>query len=155
MWIKFLLSGLIIAFCILLGYLAANKYRARKKFFAQFEAFNLRYLNELSYARKPLSEFLEGYEYSGDFAKTVSSFSQKREAGCNHSFLTKEEKGECADYFSMLGKGDSSSQSVYFASKKAYLAEKKGTAEKECKARASLYLKLGLLAGLAVVILII
>ncbi len=155
MWIKFLLSGLIIAFCILLGYLAANKYRARKKFFAQMEAFNGRYLNELSYSRKPLGEFLSAYTYTGDFAKTVESFAKTRQPSFKYSFLTKEEKNECADYFSMLGKGDSFSQSDYFAAKKTYLAEKKAVSEKECKARGSLYLKLGLLAGLAFVILIV
>ncbi len=155
MWIKFLLSGLIIAFCILLGYLAANKYRSRKKFFAQYEAFNGRYLSELSYARKPLSEFLAAYEYGGEFAKTLKEFSEKREPALKFSFLTKEEKGDCADYFAMLGKGDSLSQHDYFSSKKQYLAEKKASAEKECKSRSSLYLKLGLLAGLAIVILII
>ncbi len=155
MWIRFLLSGLIIAFCILLGYLAANKYRSRKKFFAQFEAFNARYLSELSYARKPLKEFLSAYEYSGEFAKVLKEFSEKRTVSLKLSFLTKEERADCADYFAMLGKGDSLSQHDFFAAKKQSLSEKKASSQKECKERSSLYLKLGLLAGLAIVILII
>lgn len=155
MWIKLLLSGLIVAFCVLLGYLAANKYRARKNFFAQHDAFNARYLSELAFARKPLPEFLAAYEYSGEFAKTIKEFSEKRGPELKFSFLTQEEKKDCADYFAMLGKGDSFSQRDYFSSKKQYLAEKKAETEKECKSRGGLYLKLGLLAGLAIVILII
>ena len=71
------------------------------------------------------------------------------------AFLTDEEKKECADYFSMLGKGDAFSQSGFFTARRAALAQKKEESEKEAKARGELYLKLGLLAGLAFVILII
>ena len=55
----------------------------------------------------------------------------------------------------MLGKGDAQSQSVFFAAKRAALQQRREESEKEAKARGALYLKLGLLAGLAFVILII
>ena len=57
LWLKFLLAGCSIAFCVALGYLAANKYRSRRKFFDAFHTFNERYLSELGYARKPLPQF--------------------------------------------------------------------------------------------------
>ena len=155
MWLKFVISGLIIAFCVFLGFVAAAKQRMRKKFFVQFAGFNERYLNELSYARKPLSEFLREYEYSGDFAKTVSAFAQHRVTESKLSYLTKDEKKLCADYFGMLGKGDAVSQKSYFSSQKGELNEKKTSSEREAKSRGELYLKLGLLAGLAFVILIV
>lgn len=155
MWIKFLICICIVAFCIFLGYLAAAKYRSRKKFFSQFEAFNERYLTELTYARKPLAEFLREYSYSGDFAKTVGAFAQRRETEPKLSFLTKDEKKLCADYFGMLGKGDAVSQKSFFSARKAELNEKKSASERDAKSRGELYLKLGLLAGLAFVILIV
>ncbi len=154
MWIKLLLCGLMIAFCTALGYLAAEKYRSRKKFFSQFELFNARYLTELAYARKPLEVFLREYSYTGDFQKLISAL-QKRGELPAHGFLTKEEQGDTENYFSMLGKGDTASQEAYFSSKKGWLAEKKKKAEEEAKARGELYVKLGLLAGLAFVILIV
>lgn len=155
MWLKFLVCICIVAFCIFLGYLAASKYRFRKKFFSQFAVFNERYLTELCYARKPLSDFLREYEYSGDFAKTVSTFVQQRVIESKLSYLTKDEKKLCADYFGMLGKGDAVSQKSYFSAQKGELSEKKTSCENEAKSRGELYLKLGLLAGLAFVILIV
>lgn len=154
-WLKLLLGAITIAFCTLLGYFAAGKYRARKDFFNQFSLFNERYLNELCYARKPLSEFLVQYAYTGDFAKTVNSFSDRRNVNVDLAFITKEEKAFCADYFGMLGKGDVRSQNGYFSSQSETLNRKKEESEKEAKTRGELYVKLGLLAGLAFVILII
>lgn len=155
MWIKLLVGGLLIAFCVLLGYLASGKYRARAKFFAQFEMFNERYLSELAYQRKPLTEFLAAYEYTGTFQRVVGQCRGRKPPEFAESWLSREERGECADYFSMLGAGDSVSQSGYFATKKPYLAGKKGESAREARERTALYLKLGLLAGLAFVILIV
>ena len=155
MWIKFILSGLIIAFCVLLGYFAAEKYRSRKKFFAQLSDFNERYLTELGYRRKPLDGFLSDYTYTGDFGKVISALACRKSLELKYGYLTKEEKGELEDYFSTLGRGDSASQSGYFTSKRQPLAAKKATSEKEAKAHSDLYIKLGLLAGLAFVILIL
>lgn len=155
MWLKFALGCALIAFCILLGYFAAGKYRSRKKFYAQLYAFNERYITELSYARKPLSAFLKEYEYTGDFAKTLKDFEEKREIKSKLSYLNKDEQGEFCDYLSMLGKGDAQSQKGYFTAKKGALEEKKNASERDSKERNSLYLKLGLLAGLAFVILIV
>lgn len=155
MWLKFTLAGAVIAFCVFLGYIASGKYRARKKFYAQFYAFNERYLTELCYARKPLSVFLKEYEYTGDFKKSLETFSENRAPEFQFAFMTKEEKGNCADYFAMLGKGDSVSQKNYFAAQKSMLEEKKTASEEEARKRGELYLKLGLLAGLAFVILIV
>lgn len=155
MWLKILLAIVIIACSTAGGYLAANKFRARKKFYMQFSAFNERYLNELNYARRPLSAFLKEYEYTGDFDKMLKGFSENREKKVAYSYLTQEERAACADYFSMLGKGDAHSQKNFFSAKKAGIEEKRAAAEKEAKSRGSLYVKLGLLAGLAVVILIV
>lgn len=155
MWLKILLSLVIISVATACGYLAGNKYRARKKYFAQLSAFNERYLNELNYARKPLGAFLKEFEYSGDFSKSLKTLAEARKANVAFSYLTKEEQAACADYFAMLGKGDSFSQKSYFASKKAGIEEKRAASEKDAKSKSALYIKLGVLAGLAVVILIV
>ncbi len=154
-WLKILVCIVIIAFCVFLGYVASGKYRARKKFFMQLSAFNDRYLNELSYARKPLGEFLQAYPYTGDFQKALSSFSEKRETQIKFGYLSKEEKKEFGDYLKMLGTGDSASQKSFFAAQKPGIEEKRAESEKQAKVRCELYLKLGLLAGLAFVILIV
>lgn len=154
-WIKLFLGLVTIAFCTLLGYFAAGKYRTRKTFYAQFALFNERYLNELCYARKPLGDFLVQYSYKGEFAKTVGAFSEGRSLNVAFPFLSGEERSYCADYFDMLGRGDVRSQNGFFSAQSEILNGKKVECEKEASTRGELYWKLGLLAGLAFVILII
>lgn len=155
MWIKIILSVCIVAFGTLIGYLAAEKWRARRNYYVQFCSFHERFLNELNYARKPLADFLREYTYKGDFAKLLQDFSRERRAEVKFKYLTKEEKTESENYFSMLGKGDAFSQKGYFSAQTALLAQKRDQSQKDAKSRSDLYLKLGLLAGLAVVILIV
>lgn len=155
LWLKILIAAAVVGAGAAGGYFAGNKYRARKKFYAQLAVFNERYLNELQYARKPLNAFLKEFQYAGDFAKLLKGFAERREVKTGYSYLTKEEQKECADYFSMLGKGDSLSQRTFFSAKRAGIEEKRALGEREAKSRCSLYLKLGILAGLAAVILIV
>ena len=155
MWIKIVICIALIAFSTSIGYLLSGKYRARRKLYDQFSLFNERYLNELNYARKPLPDFLKQYEYTGDFAKTIKQCVEKRDCNVKLSFLTVEERSACGNYFSMLGKGDALSQRSFFGAQTGALEEKRADSEKKAKSRGGLYLKLGLLAGLAIVILII
>lgn len=155
LWIKFVLAGLIIAFCTLLGWFASGKYRARRSFYLQFNELNNKYLSELKFARKPLTQFLKESRFKGDFEKFVGEFSRSRNVKTEYSYLTQTEKEYVAEYFSMLGRGDSHSQSGYFTAQSEGLNQKKEAIEKEAKSRSELYLKLGLLAGLAFVILIV
>lgn len=155
MWLKFILSGLIIAFCVVLGWLAAEKYRIRKKFFSQLAALNAQYISELTYSRKPLDVFLEKQNCTPDFAKLLQSVKRHESVSFKGFHLTGEETADYTEYFSMLGRGDTASQRGFFSAKSAILAEKKLATEKEAKARGELYIKLGLLAGLAFVILIL
>ena len=154
LWLKVLVAALTIAFSVALGYFLAGKYRARKRFFAEFCRFNERYLAELSYERRPLGSFLKEGAYEGDFGKAVAAFSASRRAGLSFSFLTKEERVDGENYFRQLGKGDSHTQTAYFSAQKARLSACKEQCEREAKARTELYTKLGLLAGLALVVLI-
>ncbi len=151
MWIKLLLCAAIVIFCTFLGYLAASKFRARRNFFAQMSAFNDRYINELTYSRRALKELIGEMKEGGEFFDLL----KEREPEIKLSYLSDEEKRECTDYLRMLGAGDSHSQKNYFSAKKEFLDEKKAQSAKAASERGSLYLKLGLLAGLAFVILIV
>ena len=155
MWLKILICVAVIAFSTALGYLLSGKYRARRKFYDQFTLFNKQYLNELNYTRKQLPDFLKEHEYTGDFSKTVKQFVESRDSAVKLSYLTKEENGAYANYFSMLGKGDAHSQKAFFGAQEQELEARRSESEKQAKARSGLYVKLGLLAGLAIVILII
>ena len=155
MWIRLLICVLVVAFCTLLGYLAAGKWRARSLFFAQECLFHERYLNELNYMRRPLGKFLEEYSYKGDFDKALQRFADERLIDFRFKYLRKEEQTACNNYFSMIGRGDSLSQKEFFSAQTATLCSLRDESKKEEKTRGGLYIKLGLLAGLAVVILIL
>ena len=153
MWGKIFVSLLVIAFCTGLGYLAAMRYRSRKKFFTRLLDFHEKFLNELGYARRPLSAFLKEQPQEGEFGKFLEAAIQR--ASYSSEFLTKEENAQLSTYLSMLGKGDALSQRGYFASQTSAIETWKNASEKEAKERGDLYLKLGILAGLAFVILIV
>lgn len=165
MMAKFFLGIAIVAFTSFCGYVLAKKYRQRKNFFAQLREFNERFLNEISYYRRPLAEFVSKYAYKGEFNRLLECFFrtlgensylfEEDLQGAEYNFLTREEKGDIKDYFFMLGKGDSASQKTYFSSVKDRLLQKQTETEKNCKKYGDLYVKLGFLIGLLILILII
>lgn len=160
---KFLLGLCIVALTSVCGWILAGKYRRRKSFFAQTFEFNERFLGEVSYAKRPLGEFIERYSYTGEFEAILRAFSesiQKDESGVFDAlvecdFLKEEEKEFLSDYFQTLGRGDSASQKAYFSTAKGQLSEYKKQAFEEKKRYSELYLKLGFLFGLAVLVLIV
>ena len=155
LWLKILLACLTVGFSVGIGYLAANKYRSRYAFYRQFQDFNERYLSELEYARKPLPVFVREYEDKGDFSGLLGDWLKTRSPQVKLSYLSSDEREQCCAYFSMLGRGNAQAQAEYFGTYKPSLSEKKAACEKESRERGMLYLKLGLLAGLALVILMI
>ena len=154
-WIKVGLAVLIAAFCTALGYFAAGKYRARKLFYSEFTRFNERYLSELGYARKPLGELLRSFDARGDFKKMLDAFAAERRTEVKFSYRTAEERENCGNYLSQLGRGDARSQRDAFGARRAELGEKKKVCAGQAKEKGALYTKLGLMAGLAFVILIV
>ena len=163
--IKFFLGIAIIAFTSYCGRLLAKKYRQRQQFFKQFQAFNERFLNEISYYRRPLKEFIYVYSYQGEFALLLKDFclflQENSSIHCifedkeRYFFLKAEERQMIEDYFFMLGKGDSASQKGYFSSLKDTLVKLENETKIEAKRYGDLYLKIGFLFGLLVLILIV
>lgn len=160
-----ILSVAIVVFTSFCGYLCAKKYRRKKLFYTQLNEFNERFLNEVSYYRRPLADFVGKYSYKGEFAQLLNDFFARIQHGeitmgfvysnDETDFLQQEEKGEIDDYFQMLGKGDSASQKAFFSSQKEVLRTRLKSAEDTYKRYGDLYIKLGFLCGLFIVILII
>ena len=165
MMLKFLLGIAMVAFTAFCGYLLAKKYRQRKLFFLQLKEFNERFLNEISYYRRPIAEFVSGYAYQGEFQTLLALFFEKiKERSATEkiflsddefSFLSRDEKRLVEDYFQMLGKGDSSSQKGYFSSVKDSLSKLQSATEADCQKYGDLYVKIGFLCGLLILILML
>lgn len=161
--IKFLLGLAIVCLCTCFGYLLASNYRNRKHFYKEMRDFNERFLNEISYYKRPLGEFIIKYKYNGYFELLIRAFQQQLNKSAqpkfvdlrDFAFLKKEETGFIDDYFQMLGRGDSSSQKAYFSAMKEEIQKRYNLAESEYKKYGDLYIKLGFLCGLFLLILIV
>ena len=163
---KIILGIAIVCFTSYCGCFMAKKYRIRKRFFLQFYEFNERFINEITYYRRPIGEFIKNATYKGEFKSLIEVFFARLSVDSTknvgvapflkeYDFLKADERSFLEDYFSMLGKGDSFSQKEYFSGARKTLSEWKAQSEKDCASRENLYLKLGFLLGLAILILIV
>lgn len=163
---KLIIGIAIVCFCGYCGVFFSKKYRKRKAFFGQFSSFNERFINEVSYYRRPLSDFANGFSYKGEFgALLFAYFDDLKQNSTKNSamdrcfsaydFLSSEEKKFTADYFQMLGAGDSHSQKSYFSGATSTLTEWKNKTSSDAEKYGGLYLKLGVLLGLTILIVLI
>lgn len=163
--LKFFVCIAVIFFATCCGYFFSKKYRKRKDFFNRLFAFNDEFLNEISYHKRPLNEFLKCYRQKSDFAVFLTlylrSLGDENLYNDSHTALTEmgcfsnEEIQFILEYFSMLGKGDSQSQKQYYSGIKNRLNEYMDRAKADCEKYGKLYVKLGFLCGLTILILII
>lgn len=160
--IKFFLGVVIVCITTLVGYLFTAKYRKRKEFFVQLNEFNDRFIAEVSYYKRPLTEFIGSFVYRGEFQELLievlemkKSAEIKRLELSRFPFLSQDERVLLEEYFLTMGKGDSLSQKNYFGGAKNELCDLRRKSEEECKRYGDLALKLGLLCGLAILVLIV
>ena len=160
--VKFLLGVAMVAFTTFCGYLLSKKYRKRRLFFHELYAFNERFLSEIAYYRRPIKEFVTSHVFYGEFNDFLADFFLSVDDGTpfyaddtEYAFLREEERRFAAEYFRMLGRGDSLSQNKYFSSVKSNLVQYKEETEKDSKRYGDLYIKIGFLCGLLILILIV
>ena len=155
--IKFLLCIGCVGLCVAFSWLLTRKYRQRMQFYYNFDLFNERLVNEVSYTKIPLPAFLEKYTFSGEFRQLLEEKrrSEFREQEFSVEFLNEDERKFVSDYFRMIGKSDASSQKTYLTAMRGEINEKKRESAEEYKKYFSLYMKLGFLAGLVLVVLIV
>ncbi len=154
MWLKFFVCLLVVAFCVGISYLFGAKYRKQREYYGQFLRFHERFLGELNYLHRPVVELVSGGGFSGEFECVLQDFLQKKSPQRAY-FLSDEEYRFVVEYFSQIGKGDSSSQQQFYSAQTAQIKQKSEFYSKIAKEKGDLALKLGLLGGLAIVILII
>lgn len=162
MLIKTVLCVTLLIFTSGIGYGFAVKYRKRKLFFAQLYDFNEKFLLELSYSKRPLIEFIKSFAYKSDFADLLQEFLLKIEEDdffndyfSAVTFLKPDEEREISLFFKDLGRGDSETQKKTFMNHLQINLKKKEKTNEEYKKYGELYVKLGVLAGLSIIIIII
>ena len=155
--LKLLLCILAVALCTSFAFLLTKKFKKRADFYYSVYLFNERLINEVSYTKVPIPAFLEKNKFGGDFGAILSEYCAKgQDADFSRlTYLKEGEKQYLQDYFAMIGKSDAESQRTYLLAARAELQERRRASEEGYKNYFSLYLKLGVLAGLILVILIV
>lgn len=159
---KIVVGLALVVFCGFCGYLLTKKYRLRKDFFRQYAQFNRNFLSEIAFSRRPIESVIKNGAYSGDFESLINSFLTALKNGDTKllsmalpDFLDADEKTFVEEYFAYLGRGDSAGQKGYFAIADQTIAQKKDESEKLSKKHVDLYIKMGILLGLALLIVLL
>ena len=154
--LKILLCASLFSLCVGCAFWLTRKYRKRKDFFYNLDLFNERLVNEVSYTKIPLPAFAEKYEFTGDFKKMLEEKRTDFQADrYEFAYLPEDEKKFLGDYFRMVGGSDSASQKTYLSAQRKEIGERRRVSDEIYAKYFSLYLKLGVLAGLVLIILII
>ncbi len=160
--IKLAVGVAVVIFSTYCGRTMAKRYKRRKNFFAEMNDFNTRFLTELGYAKRPLEELAKSCRVGGEFGELLEEVLRRRfqrktlpiELG-SYTYLSDDEKRFVLEYFNALGKADAHSQKIYFSQAANSLQALQIKAKDECSKRMELYTKLGFLAGLAVLIIVV
>ena len=160
--LRLIAGGLLALIMCYVGVLVKRRYKSRVTFFKSACEFTSALATELGMKKTPMPEiankFLKGRE--GEFEKVVESWiSIAKNATAfgfddvKTSFLKNDEKKELAEFFSSLGKTnlDQLSHVAYY---KNSFEQKRKTCEDEDKKLGSMYFKLCVLFGLAILLIL-
>ena len=159
---KIIVGIAVVAFTTYCGWFLSRKYRRRKKFFLDMQEFNLSFLEEISYSKRPFEAFCARRHYTGGFGELLEEVlfqrAEKKTAKISmdeYTFLLVDERVFVGEYFQTVGRADSQSQKGYFSNAKTKLDSLKSKGEEDSKRYTDLYTKLGFLAGLAIMIILL
>ena len=146
---------LSLIFCTFSGYRLSIKYVNRRKFFADFYAFNEKMINEVSFSQKSILTVAEEERgLNRDFGR---SFYDKinDDENINLKDLNDEEKNLFNEYVNNLGKSDRESQLTFLSAEKKIIDELRISTVNDEQKYGKLYVKVGFLFGLVIFVALI
>lgn len=159
---KIIIGIAVVVFTTYCGWFLSRRYRRRKQFFKDMQEFNLSFLEEVGYSKRPFELFCARRTYAGDFGCLLEDVVSRRlerkttkPSMDEYAFLTADERVFVEEYFQAAGRGDTQAQKGYFSNAKIKLDSLKTKGEEDGKKYTDLYTKLGFLAGLAMMIILL
>ncbi|MDE7337588.1 MAG: stage III sporulation protein AB [Clostridia bacterium] len=163
--LKLAIGGILCFISAYLGITGKNYYDKRYKYLVDFNEFVLSLIDGISYAKDRLPEISKKYISSskGVFCKDLEKYldiiesTQDKEkiVKCfDCKYLKKSDRAYLTDFFLALGKFDYDTQISKLNLCKAEMEKTLAKAEKDCKSTGSLLAKLGLLLGIAIMIIL-
>lgn len=163
---KYFLLFLLFASCVVAGYMFSLKYKKRHKFFSSLIILAEKLDVEINYSRERLKKLIEEIDPSQkknlcdidknyiEYLDGVSELSSQQ-LFKNISILKPSEKDLIMLFFKNLGRSDVENQSREIKSYVKRFETLSASAESENKKYGSLCTKLGIVAGLFVVVILI
>lgn len=159
--LNFVLGAIL---CLCLGYIGIaikGVYKARVRYFEDYCSFLDELIEEISFYKSPIGKFVESVtEYKRkEFRHTLMGY--KCSVGENKEFvlespiLKKRDAEIIQNCFNSIGRTDSATQIFNLKNSKIHAEEMLKRANADLKSKGELYGKLGILFGIAVMILVI
>ncbi len=159
MW-EIFFCGVAVVLSTVLGRAAVGKYGRRYSFFSELKRFNEEFSRNLSFRRKPLTEFVrESLSSYPALKETLRLWAISLENDlpftAENGDLTEEEIRIANEYFGKAGKNSLQGEKDLLEEYSVYFGQKAAACAEEKKRYSSLGGKLGFLAGMAATIVIL
>lgn len=163
---KYLFMILLFCLCVFVGYYYSSKFSKRKKFYSSLISFADKLALEINFSRERLKVLTENFDAStrknllGIDEGFVEYLDKKGELTTENIFkkaqiLTKEEKENVLLFLKILGRSDVENQTKEIKNFVSRFEETRQKCDQDQKKYGSLALKLGIIAGLFCVIILI
>lgn len=163
---KYVLLGIMFGVCVFVGYLFSLKYKKRQKFFSALIMLAEKLDVEINYSRDRLKKLISEFDeaHKKNLLSVEQNFIDYLDGKCeltsenlfkNVTILKASEKDSLFIFFKNLGRSDVENQSKEIKNYIKRFEEMSKTSDVENKKYGSLSLKLGIVAGLFLIVILI
>lgn len=162
--LRLVAGGLLALICCYVGILIKKRYKEREKYYARALAFANTLSSEISLQKTPIPTIAQKFVGSemGEFERTIEESMRLLSMGegdkiaesIGGNLLKTEEKTEMASFISGLGKTTVEDQVAMIRGYEKIFEDKRAKCAKECKNMGSMYFKLCVLLGLALILIL-
>ncbi len=162
--LRLIAGGLLALICCYVGILIKRRYKEREKYYTRALAFASTLASEISLHKTPVPDIAKKFvrDEKGEFEKTVeesmrllsSGDGEKIADSIGGNILKADEKTEIASFFCGLGKTTVEDQIAMIHGYEKMFDDKKTKCAKESKQLGTMYFKLCVLLGLALILIL-
>ena len=150
---------LIGFFCLIIsvfaGYMCAEKYVLRARFYKDYLSFAEKIRNEVLFANNTLLSIINDFTQKSDFYDCVKVYLTEKKFEFKKTYISEEEKNELRTFILEIGKSDKNSQIRFLDGVINNLEKTNQIVTSDEKKYKTLNLKLGLLIGIIIFIIVI
>ena len=136
------------------GVFLSSKYVKRKKFYSEFNSFNIKLKSEITFGQKTIKELISSLD-KGLFQNYLYESFFNNNADMYIVFLNDDENAFLKEYVSYIGRGDNVSQMNYLLTCDESIKKLCNSTYEEEKRYRKLYIKLGFLFGLVILVVLL